>query len=198
MNLQDLYDWIFHQRTDSAGLPMKTVGMVLGLLLLVSHLWAWRSADKAMKLAKDFPRHRVAGIVLLAICLLWSLFLVSCMDMGEFFTWRTRILVLLPVSFLLVVIYVPEFLAVRALGSLMLLAAMPVLSVAFLQPQLSRLLLPTLAYAWIIGGMFFVGMPYLLRDGIQWVSQSKGRWNMAALGGVAYGAALLVAALVSY
>ncbi|CAN5685508.1 hypothetical protein BH11VER1_BH11VER1_33400 [soil metagenome] len=198
MNLQDLYDWIFHQRADSAGLPMKTVGMMLGLLLLASHLWAWLNADKAMKLAKDFPRHRIAGIVLLTLCLLWSLFLVSCMDMGEFFTWRTRILVLLPVSFLLVVLYVPEFLAVRALGSFLLLAAMPVLSAAFLQPQLTRLLLPTLAYAWIIGGMFFVGMPYLLRDGIEWVSRSKGRWQMATLGGVAYGAALFIAALITY
>lgn len=198
MNLQDLYDWIFHQRADSAGLSMKTVGLVLGLLLLASHLWAWLNADKAMKLARDFPRHRLAGIVLLTLALLWSLFLVSCMDMGEFFTWRTRILVLLPVSFLLVVLYVPEFLAVRALGSLLLLAAMPVLSAAFLQPQLSRLLLPILAYAWIIGGMFLVGMPYLMRDGIQWLSHSKGRWQLATLGGAAYGAALLVAALVSY
>lgn len=198
MNLQDLYDWIFHQRTDSAGLPMKSVGIVLGLFILTSHLWSWRYADKAMKLAREFPRNRVAGIVLLTICLLWSLFLVSCMDMGEFFTWRTRILVLLPVSFLLVVLYVPEFLAVRALGSFLLLAAMPVLSAAFLQPQLSRLLLPILAYAWIMSGMFFVGMPYLFRDGMQWLSQSKGRWQLAALGGAVYGAALLIAALVNY
>ncbi|MEY4485357.1 MAG: hypothetical protein RL693_2809 [Verrucomicrobiota bacterium] len=198
MNLQDLYDWIFHQRTDGAGLPMKTVGILLGLLLLASHLWAWRNADKAMAMAKAFPRHRIAGIALLTLCLLWSLFLVSCMDMGEFFTWRTRILMLLPVTFVLVILYVPEFLAVRALGSLMLLAAMPVLSAAFLQPQLSRLLLPVLAYAWIIGGMFFVGMPYLLRDGLQWVSQSRSRWKMATLGGAVYGTALLVAALVTY
>lgn len=198
MNLQDLYDWIFHQRADGVGLPLKATGMLLGLLLLVSHLWAWRNADKAMAMAKAFPRHRLAGIGLLTICLLWSLFLVSCMDMGEFFTWRTRILVILPVSFVLVVLYVPEFLAVRALGSLMLLAAMPVLTAAFLQPQLSRLLLPILAYAWIIGGMFLVGMPYLLRDGIHWVSQSKSRWNLATLGGVAYGALLLIAALVNF
>ncbi len=198
MNLQDLYDYIFHQRPDGVGLSMKATGITLGLLLLVGHLWAWRSADKAMKLAKDFPRHRLAGIVLLTVCLMWSLFLVSSMDMGEFFTWRKNILMLLPVAYFMVVIYVPEFLAVRALGSLMLLASMPVLCSAFLQPQISRLLLSILAYAWIIGGMFFVGMPYLLRDGIQWLSQSKGRWNLATLGGVAYGVALLIAAVVAY
>lgn len=198
MNLQDIYDWIFHQRPDGIGLSMKATGIVLGLGLVLSHLWVWRNADKAMKLAKDFPRHRLAGIVLLAVCLVWSLFLVACMDMGEFFTWRQFILMLLPVSYFLVITLVPEFLAVCALGSLMLLAAMPVLSAAFLQPQVSRLLLPILAYGWIIGGMFFVGMPYLLRDGIQWLSQSKNRWKTAAVGGVAYGAALLIAAVVFY
>lgn len=198
MNLQDLYDWIFHQRPDGVGLSMKATGIVLGLILSGSHLWGWRNADKAMKLAKDFPRHRLAGIVLLTVCLVWSLFLVSCMDMGEFFTWRNSVLMLLPVAYFLVIVFVPEFLAVRALGSLMLLAAMPVLSAAFLQPQISRLLLPIVAYVWIILGMFFVGMPYLLRDGIQWLSQSKGRWKTAALGGVAYGALLLIAAVVDY
>lgn len=198
MNLQDLYDWIFHQRADGVGLSMKVTGIGLGLLLLVAHLWAWRNADKAMKLAKNFPRHRLAGIVLLTVCLVWSLFLVACMDMGEFFTWRNNIFMLLPVAYFMVIFFVPEFLAVRALGSLMLLASMPVLCAAFLQPQVSRLLLPILAYAWIISGMFFVGMPYLLRDAIQWVTQSKERWKMAALGGAAYGAALLIAAVVDY
>ena len=101
-------------------------------------------------------------------------------------------------TFVLVVVYVPEFLAVRALGTLMLLAASPVLHAAFLQLQTSRLLLPVLAYAWVLVGMFWVGMPYLMRDWITWATQNQARWNMAALGGAAYGAAMQVAALVDY
>lgn len=151
-----------------------------------------------MSAAKSFPRDRGWGIALLSLAAIWSLFLVKHMDMGEFFTWRERMLVIVPVTFVLVIVYVQEFLAVRALGAVMLLAAAPVLQAAFLQPQTSRLLLPILAYAWIIAGMFFVGMPYLLRDWITWITQNSTRWKMAALGGAAYGAAMILLALVDY
>ena len=196
--MQSLYDWIFHQNADGSGLSLKTMGLILGTFLLVEHLWAWFKTDQAMEIAKKFPRSRAWGIVLLAICLVWSLFLAAHMDMGEFFTYRRWLLILLPVTFVLVVSFVPEFLAVRALGTLLLLAASPVLYAAFLQPQTSRLLLPILAYAWIIGGMFFVGMPFLLRDGINWLTQSRGRFKFAALAGAAYGALILIFALVDY
>lgn len=198
MNLQSLYDWIFHQNADGTGLTLKTAGLALGLLLLAVHLVAWVAADKLMPAARNFSRNRGWGIALLLLASIWSLFLVKHMDMGEFFTWRERLLVLVPVTFVLVVVYVPEFLAVRALGALLLLAASPVLQAAFLQPQASRLLLPVLAYAWIIAGMFFVGMPYLLRDWISWLTQKPSRWKLFSLGGAAYGAVLLVLALTAY
>lgn len=198
MNLQDFYDWMFHQRPDGEGLSLKAAGLVVGALLVLGHFWAWLQADKAMAMAKAFPRHRVWGIALLAIGAVWSYFLVSYMDMGEFFTWRRWLIMLLPVTFVLVVLYVPEFLAVRALGALLLLAASPLLHAAFLQPQTSRLLVPILAYVWVLGGMFFVGMPYLLRDAITWATQNRERWKMAAAGGAAYGVLMLVVAAVSW
>jgi hypothetical protein len=198
MNFQELYDWIFHQHPESGGLPLKSTGIVLGLLLLGTHvLAAWKS-EATISLLRRFPRQRLYGIVILAVCMVWSLFLAAYMDMGEFFTFRRYLLMIIPATFVLVIIYVPEFLAVRALGALMLLAASPVLHAAFLQPQISRLLLPILAYAWIIGGMFFVGMPYLMRDAVEWVTKTPMRWKLATGSGVAYGIVLLVAAFVSY
>lgn len=198
MNLQELYNWIFHQNADYSGLSLKATGIVLGLALALSHLFAWWNAESSIAVARRFPRNRTWGVVILGICLVWSLFLASYMDMGEFFTFRRYLLMILPVTFVLVIMYVPEFLAVRALGTLMLLAASPVLHAAFLQPQISRLLLPILAYVWIIVGMFFVGMPYLMRDWITWATKTTGRWKLASLAGVAYGIVLLVVALVSY
>lgn len=198
MDLQDTYDWLFNQRADGAGIPLQGTGIVLALLLIAGHLWAWLRAKQAMSFAKSFPRHRVWGLVLLALALVWTLFLVAHMDMADFHPWRKTLLMGLPVAFVLIAVYVPEFLAVRALGSLMLLMATLLLHAAFLQPQTSRLLLPVLAYAWVIAGMFFVGTPYILRDWITWLTSKPERWKMAALGGVAYGALLLIAAIVSY
>ncbi len=172
--------------------------MLLGLGLLLGHLWAMLRAERAMALAKLFPRHRGAGVVLLAVCMFWSWFLVACMDMGEFYTWRRGLMLLVPATFFLVITYVPEFLAVRALGTLLILAASPVLHAAFLHPQISRLLLPILAYVWAIAGMFLVGLPYLLRDWIDWLTKQDARWRWASIGGAAYGALLFVVAVVAY
>jgi hypothetical protein len=62
----------------------------------------------------------------------------------------------------------------------------------------SRLLLPILAYVWVIVGMFLVGMPFLLRDWIGWLTANPLRWSFAAWSGVVYGALMLVAALLWY
>ena len=198
MNLQELYDWIFHQNADGSGLTLKTAGLIIGPLLIVVHLFALLRAGQAMKMAKEFPRNLMWGRVLMIAAAAWGFFLVMHMDMGDFSRWRQRLQITVPVTVLLMIIYVPEFLAVRALGTVLLLAASPVLHAAFLQPQISRLLLPILAYAWIIAGMYFVGMPYLLRDLINWLTDKPSRWKAASFAGVAYGALILVMAIVDW
>ena len=92
--------------------------------------------------------------------------------------------------------FVPDFLAVRALGMLALLVAEPLLEAAFLREEQVRLLLVVLVYVWIIAGMFWVGMPYTLRDQISWVSATEKRWRAAAFAGLAYGALLCAGGLL--
>jgi hypothetical protein len=53
-----------------------------------------------------------------------------------------------------------------------------------------------LTYAWIILGMFWIGMPYTLRNQISWVSASEKRWRAAAFAGLAYGALLVTGGLL--
>lgn len=194
---KELHDYLYHL-APTGGLPMKPVGIVLGLALLAVHFWALKNGEKAKAFLRAFPRHYGWGILILTIDFLWAMMVLSNMDMGEFFFLRKWFLTLVPIGYVLVLIYVKEFLSVRALGSLMLLVAGPVLASAFLQPQLTRLLLPILVYAWIISGMFFVGMPYLMRDWTSWLLAKEGRWSMAVFGGIAYGAALLLLAVLTY
>jgi hypothetical protein len=135
-------------------------------------------------------------VVLLGAAALWSFLLIANMDLGEFSSFRKPLLILIPVSAALTVKFVEEFLAVRALGMLLLLAAEPVLEAAFLRLETSRLLLVTLAYGWAVLGMFYVGTPYILRDQISWLQRSGMRWKIATWGGFAYGLAVLGAAVV--
>jgi hypothetical protein len=192
-----LYHYLYHLTPDG-GVPLKATGILVGLALLAAHLWAFLKPSQAQTFLRDFPRNYAWGVILLTIGFFWSMMIIQYMDMGEFFHLRRWFLIIVPAGFVGVLFYVREFIAVRALGSLMLLAAGPVLCAAFLQPQLSRLLLPILAYAWIISGMFFVGMPFLMRDAITWVTATPSRWKLMSLSGIVYGALLLVAAVLFY
>jgi hypothetical protein len=195
--LTDLHNYLYHLEP-TGGIPLKGTGIVLGLALLVTHLLAWKMGDATKAFLRGFPRNYMWGVILLTVDFLWGMMCLFNIDMGEFFFLRQYFLMLVPIGFVLVLVYVKEFLAVRALGSLMLLAAGPVLAAAFLQPPVTRLLLPILAYVWIIVGMFFVGMPFLLRDWITWLLAKPVRWNVAVWGGAAYGALMLVLAITTY
>jgi hypothetical protein len=118
--------------------------------------------------------------------------------MGEFSSFRRPLLIVLPVGFILVLRFVDEFLAVRALGILCLLAAEPLLDAAFLRPEMSRLLVTVLAYLMIVAGLFWVTMPYLLRDQLDWSTKHSGRWRLISGAGLVIGAAILVCAFVAY
>jgi len=177
-------------------LSLQLVGILVGLLLVGLHLYALLAPAKVQGFLKQFPRHKQIGVVLLVIDLIWCFWLISNIDLGEFHTLKKPLQMIIPIAGVLVIIYVDEFLAVRALGIFLLLLACPILEAAFLKPPLSRLFLSGLAYVWILAALFWVGMPYILRDQVRWASESAGRWKGLAAAGIAYGAVILVCAFV--
>lgn len=179
-------------------LSLQTVGWVVGLLLLAVHLVALIQPQGVQALLRRFPRSREMGAVLWTASAVWAFFLVATIDLGEFSSMRAIFLAIIVAGYFLTLFFVEEFLAVRALGMLLLLAAEPLLESAFLRPETSRLLLSVLAYAWATLGIFWVGKPYLLRDQIGWITRAPWRWRVAAVGGLLYGAAVLIAAITQY
>ena len=116
-------------------LSLQTAGIIAGVLLLIVGLPGVLKPDFSSGLASRLPRSRNAGIVLLAIDLIWCFWLLATMEMGEFSSFRKPLLFILPVGFFLVVTFVDEFLAVRALGILFLLGAEPLLDAAFFKTK---------------------------------------------------------------
>jgi hypothetical protein len=57
------------------------------------------------------------------------------------------------------------------------------------------LLIPLWTYALITVSLFSVGMPYLLRDAIDWVIAKPARWKGFCAAGLVYGVAVVVCAL---
>ena len=177
-------------------LTLKITMLAIGILLFLVHLLAALKGRAVQEWLRNFPRNREAGVVLSLIAGAWFFFLVQKMDLGDFDPWRSTVLIGTPIAAALAIVFIPDFLAVRALGACALLVAEPLLESAFLRPENVRLLLVVLTYAWVLLGMFWVGMPFTLRDQIGWVSGSEKRWRAAAFAGLAYGALLIAGGLL--
>ena len=178
-------------------LSLQTVGVIAGAFLILISLPGLLKLDLAT-VAQRFPRSRVAGVILLTADLVWSFLLLATMEMGEFSAFRRPLLIVLPIGYVLVLRFVDEFLAVRALGILCLLAAEPLIDAAFLRYEKSRLVVTVFAYLLVIAGLFWVTMPYLLRDQIDWSSRTNTRWRFMNGLALVYGAVVLVLAITWY
>lgn len=179
-------------------LPLQTGGFVAGIVLVVLSLPGFVKPGPVQSWLKRFPRSSVAGVALLSLVLVWSFWLLATMEMGEFASFRRPLLIALPIGYVLVLRFVEEFLAVRALGILCLLAAEPLLEAAFFRYETSRLFVTVLAYLLVVAGLFWVTMPYLLRDQINWSAQTKTRWHTVHGIAAVYGLTILTCAFTQY
>ena len=172
-------------------LSLETALLSVGILLVSSHLAALFFERTVHRHLLAFPRSAVAGNILFILAAVYFGSLVAWTDLGEFTAMRPKFLIVTALAGLLTLRFVQEFLSVRALGMLLLLVAEPLLEAAWMRPEGGRLLLVVLVYAWIVGGLFCIGMPYLLRDAISWVTCVGWRWRAAVWAGIAYGIVLL-------
>jgi hypothetical protein len=179
-------------------LNLHIAGIVAGALLVVISLPGFIKPAATQTWLKYLPRSRVVGVLLLTVALVWSFWLLATMEMGEFSSFRRPLLIILPIGYVLVIRFVDEFLAVRALGILCLLAAEPLLEAAFFRHEASRLFLTVFAYFLVIAGLFWVTMPYLLRDQIDWSTRSNARWHTVNSMVALYGVTILACAFTQY
>lgn len=179
-------------------LNLHIAGIVTGALLFLISLPGFIMPVATQTWLKRLPRSRVAGVLLLTVVLVWSFWLLATMEMGEFSSFRRPLLIVLPIGYVLVIRFVDEFLAVRALGILCLLAAEPLLEAAFFRYETSRLFLTVFAYLLVLAGLFWVTMPYLLRDQINWSAKSNTRWHIVHGIAAVYGVTILACAFTQY
>mgnify|MGYP003640091462 CR=1 FL=1 len=189
--MQSIYNFLYEP-----GIPLKVMGIIIGLGLIGSHVFALVKPSLVKAQLKAFPRNEKIGVPLAIFCFGWGFMIWSCMDLGEFFKIERPVQMVIIAVCVGVVIFVREFIAVRALGFLMILAAAPILDSAFLQVPQSRLLIVAIAYAIAIKGMFWIGLPYLMRDQISWVLADSKRYQFGAIAGAVYGVIVLICALI--
>ena len=186
-------------------IPLDVAGYVLAVYLIGSHALMLAKPEFCKGWLQRLPRHHTAGIYVMGVALAWFWLLVApdglgvvsslTMDIGEFNAMKRYLRILVPLAFLGMVMYVKEFLFVRALGVLALMVAAPLLEAAFNKEPVTRLLVPFFAYVLLTKGLFWVGMPFTFRDAANWATANDRRWRMLAFGGLAYGVLTLVCAV---
>ena len=170
----------------------------MGAVLAVIHLPAigWPAAFR--RALEAFPRNVGAARALTAVDLFWVSWVIYHANLGRFDSLRPGLFLAAPAAYLLLVFYLDELLAPRALGGLLLLVANPVLEAARWNESPWRLLLTVLCYVWVVFGMMFVLSPYRFRQvAAVWIA-SENRCRLMGAIGLAFGALLIVLGRIAY
>lgn len=149
----------------------------------------WPRAVRAA--AAAFPRSRVPAWILTAVDLAWVTWIVLHAELGRFDWVKPYLYVAAPLSFFLVVFFMDELLAPRALGGLLLLLANPVIIAARWHESAWRLVMIGLAYVWAVAGIVLVLSPFYFRRVAEWATRSDPRCRLLGLLRAGFGAALI-------
>lgn len=122
-----------------------------------------RRPEPLARACAALPRHRLAGMLFTAIALLWSALLINQMTLGELGRFKNLLYFLTPLSFYLIITYLDELLAARALGGLLMLIPTLMTDAARWHDSPLRLVVVTLAYVLVILGIWLVLSPYKFR-----------------------------------
>jgi hypothetical protein len=165
--------------------------IALGALLLISNS-AIVSTIKAM------PRSQVAALLFFGGGAAWLIYVLSGLSEADLILVQSPrpLMIGFGALSLMAFFYLPDFLAVRGLSVLTLLAAWPLLMSAYGEyafPQ--RLFMVSAVYLAVVVALCLGAMPYRLRDFFQWLFARPGRSRV--FGGVLLGYGVLLA-IVSF
>jgi len=179
-------------------MSLSTVAVLMALVLGLMYAPLLLMPEKCRKLLQVFPRSKWPAWILTAIGLAWSGWLLYGTPLGRFDFIRPRLWFIAPIAFFLIVTFVNDLLAPRALGALLLLLPAPILAAARWHDSIFRLVITVIAYIMVIKGILLVLGPYRFR---KWTErflpddrQCK-RWGTA---GLALAAIVLVLGLAIY
>ena len=168
-----------------------------GILLIVFGSVLLLDNPVVASVAKAIPRSKAAALVFFGGASLWFLFVVGRMGEADRILgssngpWVLGFAALAVLSFM----YVPDFLPVRGLSMLILLAAWPLLRAAYMEyghPQ--RLFMVSLVFAAIVAAIYLAAVPYRLRDFLQWLFDQPKRARLSGAGLLLYGLLLSIIA----
>lgn len=177
---------------------LSILSLVLGGAALTGGLFGLYNPDRAIAIARRFPRSIPAGYITVGIATAWFIYYLHTESMADFAPYRGLLTVFFISLGIAVCAFVRDYLAVRGLAVIMLLLAKLMTDTARWVDTDWRLVIVVLAYALVLAGMWFTITPWRLRDLIQWATGSSRRVRALAVVRLAVGVLLIVLALTAY
>ena len=174
-------------------MTLSNLAIFLGVGLSLPQVYALANPAAFRVAARKFPRYEPVGWGLMLLATFWFLSILKAEPVADFAAYKPFMYVGFVVLGVGTCIFLKDFLAVRGLALILLLLAKVVCDTARWAESPWRLVLVTVAYAWVVAGIWFTISPWRLRDLIEWMTANDQRIRVGSSLRLALG--LLVAAL---
>lgn len=177
---------------------LSAISAIIGIATATLGLLTLVLPHAAAKVWRALPRSVWPGRLLAALCIVWAALWLCIMPLGPLSVIRDLLWLLVPIAIASVCIFTPELLTCRAIGGLLVLVPTPMLSSAAWHSSPFRYVVIVYAYAMIVTGMYYIALPWLLRDHITWSLAKPVRSRTIAIAAVALGLALVALAATAF
>ena len=170
-------------------MSLSLLAILLGVLTIAISLGGLLQPASYSAAARRFPRWTPIGVVLMLLATGWFLYYVSLESVADFANIKKFLLLLFAGVGIGSCFVVQDFLPVRGLACLLLLAARLMVDTG--RPWLGHTpwvyLIQTWAYVWVIAGIWLTVAPWRLRDWLNWATADAGRLRLILGAKVALG-----------
>lgn len=179
-------------------LKLSTLSVILGLLVALPSLFGLFKPKAFADAVRKFPRYTPVGYVLMLLGTVWFLHYVSQETVSDFASIKKFFYLLFGAVGIGSCFFVKDFLPVRGLAVLFLLAAKLMVDTARWEETEWRLVIATWAYVLAVAGMWFTISPWRLRDILNWSVATESRTRLTNGARVAFGLFVIVLGLTVF
>jgi hypothetical protein len=173
-------------------LKLSTLSVVLGLIVALPSIYGLLRPKAFAEAVRRFPRQTTVGYVLMLLGTAWFLYYVSQESVSDFVNLKKIFFIVFGGVGICACFFVKDFLPVRGLAVIFLLAAKLMVDTARLVQSDWRLVIATWAYLLVLAGMWFTISPWRLRDILNWSVATESRTRITSAIRVAFGLFVIV------
>jgi len=179
-------------------MKLSVLAIILGLLSALPNAYGVAKPGAFAAKVRRFPRNTPIGYVLMIAGAAWFLWYLQQESISDFRAFKPFLFALFAAVGIGACLFVKDFLPVRGLAVLYLLAARLMVDTARWVDTEWRLVITTWAYVLVILGMWFTISPWRLRDILNWSTANEGRTRLLSGMRLAFGIFVLILGLTVY